>query len=54
MQRLLSFLFAAFLSLSPAFAAEEVILGLSQNRVAITADFDGSEILIFGAISCYT
>ena len=34
----------------PAHANEEVVLGLSQNRVAITADFDGSEILIFGAI----
>ncbi len=35
----------------PAAAAEEqVVLGLSQDRVAITADFDGSEILIFGAI----
>lgn len=31
-------------------AAEEVVLGMSQNRVAITANFDGSEILIFGAI----
>lgn len=30
--------------------AEEVVAGLSQNRVAITADFDGSEILIFGAV----
>ncbi len=29
---------------------EEVVLGLSQNRVSISADFDGSEILIFGAI----
>ena len=35
----------------PALAAEEqVVLGLSQDRVAITADFDGSEILIFGAV----
>jgi len=35
----------------PAQAAEEeVVLGLSQDRVAITADFDGSEILIFGAV----
>ncbi len=35
----------------PAAAAEEqVVLGLSQDRVAITATFDGSEILIFGAI----
>lgn len=31
-------------------AAEEVVLGLSQDRVRITADFDGSEILIFGAV----
>lgn len=30
--------------------AEEVVSGLSQNRVAITANFDGSEILIFGAV----
>lgn len=31
-------------------AEEEVVLGLSQDRVAITANFDGSEILIFGAV----
>ncbi len=30
--------------------AEEVVVGLSQNRVAITTNFDGSEILIFGAV----
>ncbi|WP_166417014.1 TIGR02186 family protein [Cochlodiniinecator piscidefendens] len=30
--------------------AEQVVAGLSQNRVAITANFDGSEILIFGAV----
>jgi len=34
----------------PAQAAEEVVLGLSQDKVAITANYDGSEILIFGAI----
>ncbi len=35
----------------PAYAAEEqVVLGLSQDRVSITANFDGSEILIFGAV----
>ncbi|UWQ92211.1 TIGR02186 family protein [Aliisedimentitalea scapharcae] len=33
-----------------ASAQEEVVLGLSQDRVAITATFDGSEILIFGAV----
>nr|WP_321250345.1 TIGR02186 family protein [uncultured Ruegeria sp.] len=35
----------------PAHAEDEqVVLGLSQDRVAITANFDGSEILIFGAV----
>lgn len=30
--------------------SEQVVAGLSQNRVAITANFDGSDILIFGAV----
>lgn len=30
--------------------AEEVVLGLSQDRVAITTNFDGSDILVFGAV----
>ncbi|MBB3712752.1 uncharacterized protein (TIGR02186 family) [Limimaricola variabilis] len=30
--------------------AEEIVLGLSQDQVAITATFDGSDILIFGAV----
>lgn len=30
--------------------AQQVIAGLSQNRISISADFDGSEILIYGAI----
>ena len=35
----------------PVCAAEEqVVLGLSHDRVSITADFDGSEILVFGAV----
>lgn len=34
----------------PATANEEVIAALSQNRIAITANFDGSEIFIYGAI----
>jgi uncharacterized protein (TIGR02186 family) len=35
----------------PAAAAEErIVSGLSQNRVSITADFDGSELLIYGAV----
>jgi uncharacterized protein (TIGR02186 family) len=35
---------------APAAAQEEVIADLSQNRVSITADFVGSEILVFGAV----
>lgn len=31
-------------------AEERIVSGLSQNRVSITADFDGSEILVYGAI----
>lgn len=31
-------------------AAEEVVLGLSRDKVAITANFDGSDILVFGAV----
>ncbi|MFM7446216.1 MAG: TIGR02186 family protein, partial [Tabrizicola sp.] len=34
----------------PAAAQERIVAGLSQNRVSITADFDGSEILIYGAV----
>ena len=30
--------------------AEELVAGLSQNRISISANFDGSEILIFGAV----
>ncbi|WP_120500288.1 TIGR02186 family protein [Roseovarius sp. EL26] len=34
----------------PALAAEEVVLGLSKDEIAITATFDGSELLVFGAV----
>lgn len=37
------------LSALPA-QGEEVVAGMNQNRIAITANFDGSEILIFGAV----
>ena len=47
--RLLGMLLTLLLAASAA-AAEEVILGLSQDEVAITATFDGDEILIFGAV----
>jgi uncharacterized protein (TIGR02186 family) len=39
-----------WLALALPAAAEEIVAGLSQNRVSITADFDGSEILIYGAV----
>jgi uncharacterized protein (TIGR02186 family) len=31
-------------------SAESIVSGLSQNAVSITADFDGSEILVYGAV----
>ena len=46
-------LMVILLTLVCAFSAqaeEEVVAGLSQARVAITADFAGSEILVFGAV----
>lgn len=38
------------LSATPVVAEEKIVSGLSQNRVSITADFDGSELLIYGAV----
>lgn len=38
------------LTLALPVQAEEIVAALSQNRVSITANFDGSEILIFGAV----
>lgn len=35
----------------PVAASERIVLGLSQDEVAITATFDGSSLLIFGAVS---
>jgi uncharacterized protein (TIGR02186 family) len=50
MTRLAAFALAALLA-GPVFASgEEIVAGLSENRVAITANFDGSEILIYGAV----
>ena len=48
MLRLITLLLA--LALPASAADEEVVLGLSQNKVSITTNFDGSEILIFGAV----
>lgn len=43
-------LLAVLLALALPARAEEIVLGLSVDSVAITATFDGSEILIFGAV----
>lgn len=50
MIRYLLSLFTLLLAIASPARAEEVVAGLSQNRVAITASFDGSEILVFGAV----
>lgn len=34
----------------PLWASEEVVLGLSRDSISISTNFEGSEILIFGAI----
>ena len=47
MQRLIALLLMVF---ALPVAAEDVVLGLSKDRVAITATFEGSEILVFGAV----
>ena len=44
------YILATFLFLIPPVQAQEVVLGLSKDEIGITAFFDGSEILIFGAI----
>lgn len=43
-------LILALLLAAPVAADEVIVSGLSQNRVSITADFDGSEILVYGAV----
>ena len=41
---------ALLLTLATPAAAEEVVAALSQDRVSISTSFDGSEILVYGAI----
>ena len=48
MIRILSLMLA--LLAAPLAAQETVVVDLSQNRVAITANFAGSEIFVFGAV----
>lgn len=37
-------------AVAPGAAQEDIVSALSQRRIAITANFDGSEILLFGAV----
>lgn len=43
-------LLALLVLLATPLKAEEIVLGLSRDEVAITATFEGSDILVFGAI----
>ncbi|HMQ92106.1 MAG TPA: TIGR02186 family protein [Amaricoccus sp.] len=40
----------ALVTVSPLAAQETVVTGISKDNIALTADFNGSEIFIFGAI----
>lgn len=46
---MLRLILIAWLTAFPAMA-EQVVAGLSQTRISISTNFDGSEILIFGAV----
>jgi uncharacterized protein (TIGR02186 family) len=46
----LSLCLGLLIAVVPASASEVIVAGLSQNRVSITANFDGSEIMIYGAV----
>jgi len=48
---MLRFIALMLLIAFPLNAGEEIVADLSQNRVGISATFDGSRILVFGAIS---
>ncbi len=50
MRRLASLLLLILCAALPVRAAEDVVLDLSQDSVAISTNFDGSEILIYGAV----
>lgn len=43
-------LLVLFLTLASPLKAEEIVLGLSRDAVSITATFEGSDILVFGAV----
>lgn len=54
MKRLVTILALLLAPVSLLAEEETVIAGLSQNEVSITANFNGSEILIFGAVQRFT
>ncbi|WP_226779325.1 TIGR02186 family protein [Oceaniglobus trochenteri] len=43
-------IFLLLLALVTPAQSEEVVAGLSQNQISISTNFDGSEIIIFGAV----
>ena len=53
MKQILLILALLLASVAATTQAETVVAGLSQNEVSITANFNGSEILIFGAVQRY-
>ncbi|GAA5064497.1 TIGR02186 family protein [Roseibacterium beibuensis] len=51
MIRRLAILLAAMVACTTPAMAERVVAGLSRDAISITTNFEGSEILIFGAVS---
>jgi uncharacterized protein (TIGR02186 family) len=50
MRILLAFFLIFSMFTSPARAQEDIVLGLNQTEVSISTNFNGSEIIIFGAV----
>lgn len=50
MRRLLVLMALLLAAALPARAAEDVVLDLSQDEVSISTNFDGSELLVYGAV----
>ncbi len=50
MRTLSAYVLLAIISCVGAASSQEIVLGLSKQEIGITAFFDGSEILIFGAL----
>ena len=50
MRTLYAYVLLAIISCVGAASGQEIVLGLSKQQIGITAFFDGSEILIFGAL----